>query len=236
LSALKGDRPAPGRQLTAVETLHQLNLATHIAAGTCALALGLALLARQKGTAWHRRVGRWYAALAGVVAVTAVIGMTVFRFLPLFVVLTLLTTALLLSGWRDAIRKAARPSWVDGLGTVLTLALAIALVPVLTAANHTGSSQPVVVRSTLGALGVVLAWDSARFFFPVRWHASLWLPAHVYKLVSSLSAMASALLGNTWRAGQPWSQIAPSVMGSLVIIWFVVRIARQGASARSVTS
>ncbi len=210
--------------------LHQLNLAVHIAAGTGALVLGLVLLARRKGTPWHRRVGRWYAALAGVVAVTAIIGLAVFRFLPLFVVLTLLTTALLLSGWRDAIRKAARPTWVDGLGTVLTLALAIALVPILTAASTTGSSQPIVVRSTLGALGLMLAWDLARFFFPSRWHASLWLPAHVYKLVSSLSAMASALLGNTWRGGQPWSQIAPSVIGSLVILWFIARIARTGSS------
>jgi hypothetical protein len=66
----------------------------------------------------------------------------------------------------------------------------------------------------------LLVYDAARWLFPRRWHATLWLYEHIFKLVASLFAMLSAAIGNTVRAGQPWSQLAPSVAGMIVIAWF----------------
>jgi hypothetical protein len=44
--------------------------------------------------------------------------------------------------------------------------------------------------------------------------------------------MLSALVGNVIRAGQPWSQVAPSAVGMLVIVYFFARIHRDSRSTR----
>jgi hypothetical protein len=97
---------------------------------------------------------------------------------------------------------------------------------VLLDAPRTTSSQPVVVWSSMGALGLVLAYDLVRWLFPRRWFAWLWLPEHIYKVNSALFGMASALAGNVVKWGQPWSQIAPSAIGTLVIFYWWWRVSK----------
>jgi uncharacterized membrane protein len=209
-----------------VSWLHSTNLIVHIGVGAVAMLVGFAVLARAKGTAWHRRAGRTYARFAIVVSVTGGIGVLAFRFLPLFATLSVLTGYQLASGWRDARRKADGPTAADAAGTLLAAGLAVAILPTLNDGPLAGSSRPMVVYSTLGALGLLLTYDLARFSFPRAWHARLWVYSHVYKSVFSLFGMVSALVGNVVRFGQPWSQLLPSVVGTLVLVWFIVRIAR----------
>lgn len=203
--------------------LHLTNLAVHVIAGIVGIGLGVAILLRPKGTCWHRSRGRAFAWAVLVVTLTAAVGSIYFRFMPLFVVLTVLTTYQLVSGWRVVRRKDAGPAAIDAAWTAAAIGLGVALWPVFAAAPR-GDGQQIVVVSTAGALAFVLAYDTLRWAFPRRWFARLWPYEHVYKLVATLAALVSAFAGNVIRFGQPWSQIAPSALGMLVIGWFWWRL------------
>ena len=198
-------------------TPHAISLAIHIGAGAVGISLGTLQLLRTKGGARHQRTGRMFMFVALIVTGSALIGTIAFRFMPLFAVLTLLVTYVAVGGWRAARTRASGPQRIDLAWTILGLCTALALVP---GAPHVGSSRPVVVWSSLGALGVVLAYDFLRWTFPRRLFARLWLPEHIYKIVSALSGMVSAFAGNVVQWGQPWSQVAPSVIGIIVILYW----------------
>jgi uncharacterized membrane protein len=202
---------------------HLLNLLTHISAGSIALGLGFAVLARAKGTAAHRRLGRWFTAFSGVVCLSAIVGTAIFRFLPLFAVLSVFVPYELVGGWRSARTKALGPQLFDALWTLAGVVACAVLIPVLLRANDGRSS---VVMATLGGLAVLLTYDTARWLFPRRWFARLWRYEHSYKLISAQFGMLSALVGNVIRVGQPWSQLLPSAVGLVVVIMTFLRLAR----------
>lgn len=206
------------------------NIALHVGAGSLALLIGFVLLARRKGDATHRRWGKVFCALTLVVALSAAVGTLCFRFIPVFAVLTVLVPYQLVSGWRAIYTRAQGPSAIDALWTLVVLAFAVALTPTLVSS----SGRPdVVAYASLGALFTLLAYDTVRWLFPRRWFATLWQYEHAYKLIASLFGMLSALVGNVVRAGQPWSQIAPSVIGLLTIAYFFAQLRRRDARAAS---
>ncbi|VXB54946.1 hypothetical protein [Massilia sp. 9I] len=205
---------------------HLVNLAVHIGAGIVAIGLGLAMLAAAKGTPVHRRRGRVFVLFTLTVCATAVIGNLFFRFVPLFAVLTLLVTYQLLSGWHVLYTRAAGPNRVDALLSLCAIAWALGLLPVLLAKGGMAGAAPGVVYATLGTLAMLLTYDAARWCFPRRWHAALWRHEHIYKMVASLFGMLSAATGNLVRVGQPWSQLLPSVIGMLTIVFLIWREAR----------
>ena len=208
---------------------HLFNLAVHVGTGIAAIALGLLLLARAKGTPAHRRQGRIFVLLTLVVCATGAVGSAFFRFVPLFAILTLLVTYQLLSGWRAVYTRAEGPDRIDALLALCAAAGALGLLPALRQASGEAGAAPVVVMSTLGALALLLAYDAARWCFPRRWHAVLWRYEHIYKLVASLFGMLSAASGNLVRAGQPWSQLLPSLLGMVVVAVCIRRAHRARA-------
>jgi uncharacterized membrane protein len=198
---------------------HLLNLLIHILAGGLAIVLGLYLLAMPKGGAPHRRRGRVFVALTLVVCSTAAIGNAVFRFMPLFAVLTLLVSYQLLSGWHLIATRAGGPDAFDAALLLGAAAIAAMLARQLFVAGAMTAADALVLYSTLAAISTLLAYDAARWLFPRRWHAVLWRYEHIYKMLGSLFGMLSAAVGNTVRAGQPWSQLLPSALGLAVIAW-----------------
>ncbi len=209
---------------------HIANIAVHVGAGTLALLVGFALLAMRKGTPMHRRWGKVFCGLALVVSLSAAIGTVFFRFIPVFAVLTVLVPYQLVSGWRSIYTRGNGPSRFDAVWTLAALALAVALMPsLLTPSAHAG----IVAYASLGALFTLLAYDTARWCFPRRWFATLWPYDHAYKLIASLFGMLSAFVGNVVRVGQPWSQIAPSAIGLLAILFVFVQMRRRSAKVRS---
>ena len=106
---------------------------------------------------------------------------------------------------------------------MVALAASIAIVPFVV---DSPEGWGIVAASTLGALFSVLLYDIARWLFPRRWFRSLWIYEHSYKLIASQFGMLSALIGNVVRFGQPWSQIAPSVVGLLVVGYFFWKLGR----------
>ena len=200
---------------------HLTNLGIHVTAGTIALAIGFTILSKAKGTRTHRRLGRIFCYFTIVVCLSAAIGTTFFRFIPIFAVLAVLVPYQLVSGWRSVYTQGRGPSRIDGVWTLLALTISIVLMPVVLA--HP-SQALIVVYSSLGALATILIYDVIRWLFPRRWHSTLWKYEHSYKLIASIFAMLSALVGNVVRIGQPWSQVAPSAIGFLVIFYFFIKL------------
>lgn len=196
---------------------HLFNLVLHILAGAIAIVLGLYLLAVPKGTPLHRRRGRWFAWLTLLVWATAALGNLLFGYRPVFAVLTVLVLYKLLSGWRAVYTREQGPQAVDGAMTALALACGLLILASLR--QDRSGQQVIVVLSSLGGLATILVYDSARWVFPLQWHAALWRYEHIYKLLASLFAMLSAGAGNLLRVGQPWTQLAPSVLGLICIGW-----------------
>lgn len=181
--------------------------------------IGLRLQASPKGTRAHRLIGRWFVGFTLLVCATAVLGNAVFRFMPLFAVLTVLVLYQLLSGWHVTYTKAAGPNRWDLVLCSGAALWAAALVP-LVLGTGLRESRPPVIFATLAALGVLIAYDLLRWSFPRRWHAWLWRYEHIYKIVASMYAMLSAALGNLFPNAQPWSQLGPSALGLATITWF----------------
>jgi uncharacterized membrane protein len=205
-----------------------VNVLVHVLAGLIGIALGLCQLWGVKGDAAHRRVGLWFVGATSIVVLCAAIGVSVFRFLPMFAVLTVLVGYQLASGWRDAITQENGPRLSDLVLTLGALAMSVALFPALSDAPRGQSSSSSVVMATLGALLFILAFDLLRWLFPRRWFAKLWLATHLYKMCGALFGMISAFVGNVMVWVQPWSQLLPSVLGTFVIAYWLVRIARTG--------
>ncbi|MCU0647502.1 MAG: hypothetical protein MUF00_05875 [Gemmatimonadaceae bacterium] len=208
---------------------HALNLLVHILAGTLGIALGLLLLARPKGTVLHRRRGQRFVQLVLIVCTSAMIGLVVFRFMPLFAVLAVLVLYQVVSGWRVARTQHGGPAVADALWTLATALAIAALMPRLLA---NAEQSPVVVRSTLAATGMLLLYDTVRWVFPRRWHARLWPYEHVYRMNGALFGMVAALVGNTVRVWQPVSQLLPTAIGSAVTAYYFVQLSRRPSDGR----
>lgn len=202
---------------------HLLNILVHVLAGTAAIVLGLYVLRTQQNRPRHRRLGRLYVALTLVVCLTAVVGNAVFRFMPLFAVLTLLVSYQLLSGWHVIYTRGKGPDIIDAALLLGGTAVAATLTKQLLFASAMAHTSKAVVMSTIVAVAVILVYDAARWMFPKYWHAALWRYEHIFKVVNSLFAMLAAAVGNTVPAGQPWSQLAPSAVGTAVIVWCWIR-------------
>jgi uncharacterized membrane protein len=206
--------------------IHLLNILVHIGAGIAAMALGFFVLWRPKDAIHHRRRGRVFVLLTAVVCLSAAIGNAVFRFMPLFAVLTVLVTYQLLSGWHVIYTRTKGPDVFDA-GLLLGAAIMAAMLArSLFAAGAMVGASASVLYSTLAAVALLLAYDAARWLFPRRWHATLWRYEHIYKILGCLFGMLSAAVGNTVRVGQPWSQLAPTVLGAIVVAWCWVRTYR----------
>ena len=203
--------------------MHLLNLGIHIGAGVAAILLGLVIVATAKGTARHRRLGRVFAWLALAVSGAAITGLALFRFLPMFAVLSVLITFQLLSGWHVIYTKAAGPNRVDALLLIVAATAATLLLPFAFGAQARAGAAPVVLYASLGGLAAMLLYDALRWVFPRAWHRSLWRYEHIYKLLASLFGMLSAAAGNSLKAAQPWSQVLPSVVGLVMVLWFFAR-------------
>jgi uncharacterized membrane protein len=205
--------------------MHLLNIVFHVACGSAAMALGFLILSIDKGTERHRRLGRRFGWLTLAVCASAVIGTLLFRFVPLFAILTVLVLYQFLGAWRAVLVKERGPNLLDAALTACAAVAAFMLAPVVLTAPQGGS--PVVIHATLATLVGVIGYDIVRWLFPAHWHGALWRYEHVYKSIASLFAMLSAASGNLIRFGHPWSQLVPSALGMATILWMLWRTWRR---------
>lgn len=218
----KAREPGRGRHYTCdrMDLPHTANIVLHVGAGSLALALGLVMLARRKGTPAHRRRGRLFLVLYFTVIATAALGFVFFRPDPALAAITLLSAYLIWSGWRTILRGAASPSRLDGAAALAAAASGLALA--LYAHGGAGAFwKPAVTGPIAFALLLWGIYDLARLFFPAHWRHRIWRLEHGLKLIAAVGALASAGLGTVFPQFAPWSQVGPSIAATAFCVLFL---------------
>jgi hypothetical protein len=203
-----------------MEDLHHLNILFHVLAGSIALIAGLVALIVRKGSFSHVRFGRYFMRMIIVVIATGLIGVFVFKRNNFLLVITLLSAYNCFSGIRAIRLRGERPSTIDRVVPLIVMAAALYYL------YYTRSIglywTPVIIYSTIGALFLVTGYDLCKIFFSQSLLQRSSGYEHVYKMVSSFSAITSAFTGTVFPQYQPYSQFLPSVIGlAYIIVTFI---------------
>jgi len=203
-----------------METLHHLNIFTHVAIGTAALVTGLIAIFTWKRKKYHTRFGRYFMWAMIPVITTALLGVLVFKRHSFLLIITLLSGYTCFSGIRAIRLKGKAPRPLDYGATISVMTLAICY----------GSTAgmywaPAVTFSTIGALFLVTTYDLAKGLFSTPFLRKAAVYEHVYKMTSSLSGLASAFAGTVFPQYKPYSQLLPSMLGlaGIIIIFIQLR-------------
>ncbi|UFH51946.1 hypothetical protein [Spirosoma sp. KNUC1025] len=202
-----------------MQTLHTLNIFTHILFGTLALIVGLITLFYQNWPQRHIRYGRYFLYMLTVVVATACIGIILFRSNPFLLMLTLLGGYVGYSGYRAVRLREQRASGTDMLIAISTLVAGGIYIRTMQLAG--GSWSPVVVYSTMLALVMVAGYDLLKYVWLYNRLKTWWLYEHIYKMMSAYSAILSAFSGTVLAHYKPYSQILPSLICIWAIVYFI---------------
>lgn len=198
---------------------HSINITVHIIAGTIALSLGIIALVSKKGKIIHKKSGKWFIVFLTCVILTGLLGVFVFKRNTFLLVITLLSAYQGFSGYRTLQSKNNKPQFIDILMSVITLCTAFYFMYYIRQIGFFWS--PVVIYSTLGALGIVVGYDFIRYLIPASKYNALWLYEHIYKMIGAFTALLAAFVGTVFVSYQPYSQILPSVFGIILQIIFL---------------
>ena len=212
--------------------IHHFNIYIHVAAGTIALAVGVIILLRRKGTRFHRKAGQLFVVLLAIVTATGFIGWHFFRSNSFLLMLTLLAGYNTFSGYRVVKSKHRRPAPFDLV--VATVTLVTGMVYLFYLMNADRNWSPSVIYPTLSGIVLVTSYDILKilvFHFKV---SGWWVCEHIYKIISAFSALLSAFVGTILPDFKPYSQIGPSAFCLLLIISFILQeISRASPKRRS---
>ncbi|NOS93303.1 MAG: hypothetical protein HOP30_15400 [Cyclobacteriaceae bacterium] len=210
--------------------LHQFNIVVHVVAGSIAIILGIIAIIKNRNVPLHRKVGTYFKYLLVIVVGTGFLGFLFFRQEPFFLMLTLIAGYVGYAGFRNIQLRENRASKVDLIVALASLGIAVWYGGYVI--HHRYVANPVVVYSTLGALVFVISYDLIKYFFLHERLKKWWLYEHIYKVISAFSAMVSAFVGNVFREYHPYSQIGPSLICTILIIYFIVQRARESTRAK----
>ena len=206
----------------------------HIVAGFAALAVGpAAMLAKPKGGTNHRRWGKTYVALMGILAGTAAV-LLVFRWNPFFFALSVFSFYLAFSGWRVLRRRrpwrGERAQWVDWVAAIAAVITGFTSLWLrqMGIFGHDAS----VVLGTLGFAVCAALYDLWRFTHSRHPDSrpDIYLLEHLTKMTGSYLAVASAFSGTVLTVlpvavAQTW----PAIVGVPPLIWVANRYWRRAA-------
>ena len=195
-----------------MDIFQTVNIYTHVIIGSLLLVLGIAPLAFPKGGYWHKRIGRLYASLYIVVLATAIIGAIFFRSQPALMAITLAASYGYMSGIRAIKIKSSGPQIIDNLMAIGVIIIGASMLTIMSR-NGSASWSPIMGYSVIGLTITHSLYDLSRNFWVAIWTKKVWPIDHGYKMIGSYFALASAASGNLIRDFQPWSQIAPSIIG-----------------------
>jgi uncharacterized membrane protein len=209
-------------------------LAVHIAAGLCAVLVGLMPILTRKGSRLHRLSGRVFAGLMSTLLVAAW-AMTALRPDAYFLGLSAAASLTLFSGLRvlgrkrPDLRAADRARPLDWIATVVAACIGL-LILWLAITGRSAAPPQILIALAYGSLSLGV-WDLWRFARPRDWPFSpdLWTYEHLWKMLGAYSAVLSAFSGNFLTAlPQPWSALWPTVLfQSLSIVWLAVLLIRK---------
>jgi uncharacterized membrane protein len=208
-------------------------LAAHIIAGTLALAVGVVPIIVGKGSALHRRTGRTFAKVMGVVLGAAAL-LSLLSFSPYFAALTVSATMLTFSGLRVLGRKRPdlhRNERAQLLDWGVTLLMTLCTFVLIHRATHGYVGDDKTVFYTLvTACAFYCGYDFLRFTFPCAWpfFPRLWLYEHLVKMLGAYCAVVSAFSGNVLTfLPEPWKQLWATIVFQLLTLGFILYYALQ---------
>lgn len=200
---------------------HDINVAVHVSTGCGALLFGLVPLVSRKGGTIHRKAGRGFVLLASINLGTAIVGDVLYDPPVPLIAATLSAGYLFGSGIRALAIKAVGPNLQDIGLAIAGLIVAAGLLRFLGAGS--ASWTPAIGYSVIGSTIFAALFDLSRHFWRERWRRHAWALDHGLKMTAAFFAMLSASTGNIFRGLQPFSQIAPSLLGILVMGAFLAR-------------
>lgn len=206
-------------------TLHSVNILIHVFCGTIALLLGIIVLFTKKGKRLHKKTGRIFLVFLTLVIITALIGAIVFRANSFLLVLTILSGYNGFSGFRTLKTKSNKPKLLDVWVAFLSLGIGLYFMGYMKSTELFWN--PAVIYSTFGALFLVVGYDFMRYLIPSKSYEALWLYEHIYKMINAFTALLAAAVGTILPNYQPYSQLLPSVFGTLLVIGFIIYFYRK---------
>lgn len=199
---------------------HQINIWAHIITGIIAMSLAIIILITIKGNKFHKKMGRAFLAFLVVVIFTGFIGSIIYRGNPYLLVLTILSGYYGFSGFRILKTKSNIPKKLDLVVAIASLGLGIYFIDYLNSTEMFWN--PTIIYSTFGALFIIITYDFLRYFLNTKRYNKLWLYEHIYKMIAAFTALLAAAIGTLFPDHQPYSQLFPSVIGTLLAIGFIV--------------
>jgi len=213
-----------------LEFLHKVNIGIHVISGMIALMLGITALSTLKGGKTHRKSGTLFLYSLTIVVVTGLFGVLIFKVNQFLLVITILSGYNAYSGIRVLYNKTNQVNRQDVLVALLSASSGIYFLYYIKSIGMFWS--PVIIYATLGALFLIILYDLLRYFIPKDSYKNLWLYEHIYKMVSAFTALLAAATGTIYDDYHPYSQILPSLFGTLLAIGFIVYFYRRN-NARS---
>jgi hypothetical protein len=204
--------------------IHTINIGIHAIVGTVALLIGFLIILYPKGSIKHKRLGVYFLVLLLVVVATGFLGWLFFRSNSFLLMLTLLSGYTGFSGYRSVKLKENRSSRIDVLIAIAALLTGTSYIVWLNESNATWN--PGIVYPTLFGLILVTTYDIAKYLWFHQKLRTWWLYEHIYKLLSSHSALFSAFCGTVLPDYKPYSQIMPSIISLWLIAFFIFQQVR----------
>jgi hypothetical protein len=211
--------------------VNDINLVIHISMGTVGLVCGLLPLLSAKGGRIHRRSGRVFVILAGIVLGTAILADLFLKEPTALLVATLSATYQYVGSLRALMLRTRAPSMVDAW--LVCAALGGCAWIVLSKSPSTTSWSPMVGYSAAAYVACIALYDLSRNLWATYWLKHARTIDHGLKMTGCYFAMLSSGAGNSLRHLQPWSQVVPSTLGILVMATMLVMYATRRASVPS---
>ncbi|REC61581.1 hypothetical protein DRF65_15480 [Chryseobacterium pennae] len=202
--------------------LHLSNIIVHVISGTIALIIGFLILLKTKGTLLHVKLGYFFVYCMIVVVTTGAFGVIVFKRNLFLLLITILAAYNTYSGFRILKEKSNRFYLKDLLAMLGALAIALVFVYYLKFIGFYWN--PVVIYSGVGYLLLVVSYDAFRYCIPRARYGNLWRYEHSSKMISAMGALLSAFIGTLLPDYKPYSQILPSLLMTLIMIFFNIKI------------
>jgi hypothetical protein len=215
-----------------MEILHKSNIFIHVLAGTIALILGLIAIISHKRKTFHKKVGKVFLGLLYIVIFTGLLGVFIFGRNNFLLVITVLSGYFGFSGYRTLQTKSNEPHWLDIVVAILSISTVFYFLYYFKTIGMIWN--PVIIYSTVGTLMGVIAYDFLRYFIPKSKYQKLWFYEHIFKMIGAFTALLSAFSGTVLYMYKPYSQILPSVFGTLLQIGFIVYYYRKFSKQSSV--
>lgn len=211
-----------------MDTIHVSNIIVHVISGTIALIVGFLILFKRKGTILHIQLGYMFVYCIILVVTTGAFGVIVFKRNLFLLLITVLAAYNTYSGFRILKEKSNRFYMKDLF--VMLGALALALVFMYYLKSIGFYWNPVVIYSGVGYLLLVVSYDAFRYCIPRSKYGNLWRYEHSSKMISAMGALLSAFVGTLLPDHKPYSQIFPSLLMTLIMIFFNLKIYLQSKS------